>query len=120
MAPSHCTAAARSTRDRSLRTTHALATLLAASVLALGTMGPGCGHAVAALAGGAYAVTHWTLDGGGGKASGGSFVIQGTIGQPDADPLQPSSGGSYGITGGYWPGLIPGETPDEVFDDGFE
>lgn len=117
---SHCTAAAPSTRDRPLRMTRALATLLAASVLALGTMGPGCGHAAAAPAGEAYAVTRWTLDSGGGTASGGTFVIEGTIGQPDADPLQPSSGGSYGVTGGYWPGLQPGATPDDVFDDGFE
>ena len=114
------TASGRSKRNRPVHATPALTTLLAACALAMGAAGPGSGHAVAAPAAGVYGVTQWTLDGGGGKSSGGTFVIQGTIGQPDADPLQPSSGGSYGITGGYWPGLIPGETPDEVFDDGFE
>jgi hypothetical protein len=98
--------------------TQTLATLLAASAIALGTMGSV--HAVAASAGGAYAVPRWTIDGGGGKASSGVFVIQGTIGQPDADPLQPSTGGAYGVTGGYWAVPGPGEPQDAVFADGFE
>ena len=71
--------------------------------------------------GDAYAIDHYTIDGGGGASSGGTFEIQGTIGQPDADPLQPSSGGAFEVTGGFWPGLAP-ETPqpDALFANGFE
>jgi hypothetical protein len=73
-----------------------------------------------ATGGGAYAVQHWTVDGGGGRSSGGTFAISGTIAQADADPLQPSSGGSYAITGGFWPGLTPGDPTAVLFADGFE
>ncbi len=70
--------------------------------------------------GGAYAVQRWTVDGGGGRSSGGTFAISGTIAQPDADPLQPSTGGSYSITGGFWPGLTPVDPTAVLFGDGFE
>lgn len=46
-----------------------------------------------------YAITWWTVDGGGGTSSGGSYTLSGTIGQPDAGVL---SGGTYSLTGGFW------------------
>ena len=46
-----------------------------------------------------YAVDWSTMDGGGGRASGGSYVLTGTIGQPDAGV---SSGGAYVLQGGFW------------------
>jgi hypothetical protein len=49
-----------------------------------------------------YAVTWWTV-GGGGISSGGSHVLSGTIGQPDAGVM---SGGGFTLTGGFW-GLEP-------------
>lgn len=55
---------------------------------------------------------------GGGTSSGGDFTIDGTIGQADADPLQPSTGGDFAITGGFWFTLAP--APNELFADGFE
>ena len=68
-----------------------------------------------------YAVDTWTVDCGGGTSSGGTFEIRGTIGQPDADPLQPSTGGVYELTGGFWPGLAPATPqPDALFANGFE
>ena len=71
--------------------------------------------------GGDYRIDRYTIDGGGGVSSGGTFEIQGTIGQPDADPLQPSTGGVYEITGGFWPGLAPATPqPDALFANGFE
>jgi hypothetical protein len=73
-----------------------------------------------ATGGAAYGVQRWTIDGGGGRSSGGSFVISGTIAQPDADPLQPSTGASHSITGGFWPGLTPGDPTAVLFADGFE
>lgn len=55
---------------------------------------------------------------GGGTSSGGDFTIAGTIGQADADPLQPSTGGDFAITGGFWFTLAP--AANELFADGFE
>lgn len=50
---------------------------------------------------GDYNLTWSTVDGGGGVSSGGSYVVRGTIGQPDAAY---SAGGDYGLLGGFWPG----------------
>jgi hypothetical protein len=46
-----------------------------------------------------YTVTRWTVDGGGGTSSGGSYTLSGTIGQPDAGL---HSGGTYTLIGGFW------------------
>jgi hypothetical protein len=46
-----------------------------------------------------YAITWWTVDGGGGTSTGGGYTLSGTIGQPDAGVL---SGGGYTLTGGFW------------------
>jgi hypothetical protein len=51
-----------------------------------------------ALAG--YNLDWWTVDGGGATSStGGSYSLDGTIGQPDAGI---SSGGIYTVAGGFW------------------
>ncbi len=55
---------------------------------------------------------------GGGTSSGGSFSIDGTIGQADADPLQPSTGGVFSISGGFW--FTVSATSDALFANGFE
>lgn len=67
------------------------------------------------------ALVRHAIAGGGGTSSGGAHALQGTIGQADADPLQPSSGGVFTVTGGFWPG-IPGPAPtvDALFAHGFE
>ena len=56
-----------------------------------------------------YVVDWFTIDGGGGTSSGGSFSVTGTIGQPDAG--QPLSGGPYSLVGGFW-GAFAVQTPD--------
>ncbi|HUS74202.1 MAG TPA: hypothetical protein VMY06_14170 [Sedimentisphaerales bacterium] len=48
-----------------------------------------------------YELSWSTIDGGGGRSSGGPYVLTGTIGQPDAAW---SSGGNYELLGGFWPG----------------
>ncbi len=61
-----------------------------------------------------------TIDSGGGFSAGGQFSVQGTIGQFDADPFQPATGGPYSVVSGFWvqmPGRIDGE---DIFFDGFE
>ncbi|KPL80486.1 hypothetical protein [Herpetosiphon geysericola] len=41
----------------------------------------------------------FTIDSGGGSASGSGYTIDGTIGQPDAAS---TSGGGYVLNGGFW------------------
>jgi len=50
-----------------------------------------------------YSIDWYTIDGGGGTSSGGSFSLSGTIGQPDAGTL---SGGDYTLLGGFWAGVF--------------
>ncbi|MBU0490428.1 MAG: hypothetical protein KKB13_01135 [Chloroflexi bacterium] len=57
--------------------------------------------AVRAQTGGPYNLTWWTVDGGGDRLTGGSYVLVGTAGQPDAAA---TSGGTYVLAGGFWPG----------------
>lgn len=54
-----------------------------------------------------YAIDWFTIDGGGGTSSGGSYTLSGTIGQADAGTL---SGGNYTLRGGFWPGLVVSST----------
>ncbi len=83
--------------------------LLAASSLAL-----------AQSSGGAFEITHSTIDNGGGRSSGGQFTLTGTIGQADAS-LQSANGGQFQLTGGFWANDVITPPPDElIFSDGFE
>jgi hypothetical protein len=54
-----------------------------------------------ALAQGGYALSWWTVDGGGGFLSdpGNGYTLMGTISQPDAKVW---SGGGYTLIGGFW------------------
>ncbi len=65
--------------------------------------------------GGDYVVVRSTVDAGGGVSSGGSFVLTGTIGQPDAGS-QPSTGSQYALAGGFWAKAVL----EFIFKDGFE
>lgn len=46
-------------------------------------------------------LTSWTVDGGGGTMSGGTWVLNGTFGQPDAGVM---AGSTYTLFGGFWLG----------------
>jgi len=48
-----------------------------------------------------YDLNWYTIDGGGGRSTGGQYTLTGTIGQPDAAY---SRGGNYELLGGFWPG----------------
>lgn len=65
------------------------------------------------------AVRRFVISAGGGRSGGGVYGIHGTVGQPDAEPLQPSSGEPFSITGGFWPGLAS-TRGWFLFEDGFE
>lgn len=56
---------------------------------------------VSSSANGQYELSWYTIDGGGGRSSGGPYTLTGTIGQPDAAVV---SGGDYELLGGFWPG----------------
>jgi hypothetical protein len=49
----------------------------------------------------AFDLSWFSIDGGGGASSGGSYTLNGTIGQPDAGTM---SGGAYTLAGGFWSG----------------
>ena len=55
-----------------------------------------------------FAINWYTIDGGGGTSTGGTFTLSGTIGQPDASAT-PMTGGTFSLSGGFWPGA--GTTP---------
>ncbi len=48
----------------------------------------------------AYEVSWWTINGGGGDMSGGTYTLSGTVGQFDAGG--PHGSLLYDVTGGYW------------------
>lgn len=47
-----------------------------------------------------FSLSWWTVDGGGGTASNGSYSLEGTIGQPDAGAT--ITGAGYELNGGFW------------------
>jgi len=49
-------------------------------------------------------MTAWTVDGGGGRLSGGPWTLAGTFGQPDAGVL---AGATFTLQGGFWFGGLP-------------
>jgi hypothetical protein len=53
-----------------------------------------------AQAGGTFDLTWSTIDGGGGRSSGGSYLVSGTIGQADAGAL--NDGSNFTLNGGFW------------------
>jgi hypothetical protein len=61
-----------------------------------------------------FSMNWYTIDGGGGTSSGGSFTIRGTIGQHDAGIM---SGASLQLAGGFWGGATAPGCPADL-DDG--
>lgn len=55
-----------------------------------------------------YSIDWWSIDGGGGRSTGGVFTLTGTIGQPDAGLL---TGGNYTLQGGFWGVVAAIQTP---------
>lgn len=53
-----------------------------------------------AQSGGGFTLTTWTVDGGGGRSTGGAYILSGTVGQPDSGMSQ--TGGGYTLRGGFW------------------
>jgi hypothetical protein len=70
------------------------------AVLLLLALGP---LAVAQV--GTPTLSWWTVDGGGGTASGDVYTISGTVGQPEAGGV--SGDGHYTVSGGFWDAASP-------------
>ena len=47
-----------------------------------------------------YSINWHKIAGGGGVSAGGTYQINGTIGQPEASGIM--TGGNYSVTGGFW------------------
>ena len=47
-----------------------------------------------------YTIDWYKIAGGGGTSTGGTYVVNGAIGQPDASGAM--TGGPYSLTGGFW------------------
>ena len=63
-------------------------------ILGLGLLLPATGFAQP------YSIDWYKVAGGGGTSTGGTYQINGTIGQPDASGAL--TGGNYSVTGGFW------------------
>jgi hypothetical protein len=55
------------------------------------------------LADSSYALSWWTVAGGGGLSGGTGYSLSGAVGQADAGQM---SGGSYQLSGGFWVGGV--------------
>ena len=64
-----------------------------------------------------FSIDRFTVAGGGGPSTGGTFALSGTVGQHDVTP-QPTSGGSFSLKGGFWsPFDVPlPRVPITIFD----
>jgi hypothetical protein len=56
-----------------------------------------------------YSIDWYKASGGGGASAGGTYSINGTIGQHDAGG--PMTGGNYSLTGGFWVLISVMQTP---------
>ncbi len=72
--------------------------------------------AVAQSAGGVD-LSWWTIDGGGGRLTGGSLALEGTIGQPEAGRL---TAGDLVLYGGFWGPAIQTTPPAPGCPDAYE
>lgn len=72
---------------------------------------------LAAQSGGTFQLTWSSIDGGGGRATAGaSFVLTGSVGQPDATPTAALTGGVFRLV----PGFLAVRNDDRIFADDFE
>src|SRR5262245_42145483 len=89
-------------------------TILAAAAGVLAVMSASSGQS-----GGGFDLTWYTIDGGGTmNGSGGTFILSGTIGQPDAQVAPLMAGGAFEISGGFWTAANVCYCPGDMNGDG--
>ena len=70
--------------------------------------------------GGPYVLTSARIASGGGAVAGGTYALNGSVGQHDATVVS-AQGGSYDLDGGLHPGpAAPSAPVDAIFSSGFE
>ena len=81
-----------------------------------------CGAGAAfAQSGGGYTMRRHTEDAGGARMGGATgLVLQGTIGQPDANAALLSGAQGYVLRGGFWVAGVTVERTDALFANSFE
>ena len=104
-------------RCRSLRCTACAASRVLCLSAALALALAAAGTAQAQSSGGAYTMNPQSIDAGGGRATGGVFALEGTLGQHDAGNLQ--SGGVFEITAGFH-NRSAAALVELIFSNGFE
>lgn len=65
-----------------------------------------------------YQISRQTIDAGAGRATSASYMLNGSIGQPDAGPWMSSA--SFRLTGGFHRTTATGEQSDTIFADRFQ
>ncbi len=65
-----------------------------------------------------YAIKNYTINNGSGKMAGGSYQLQGSIGQTDASDTLTQN--NYSLNGGFWHKINTAPLPEDLFKDGFE
>ncbi len=70
---------------------------------------------LAAVSGGVFELSWYTIDGGGGTSEGGQFTVSGTIGQHDAGVM---TGGGFSLSGGFWTTSTAVQLPGDCEPDG--
>jgi hypothetical protein len=83
-----------------MRNKPGLSLLILLLCLVVGSAPRSATAAPALSSGGPYVLDWWTVDGGGGASTGGSYSLTGTLGQPDVGQ---QACGAYRIAGGFWP-----------------
>jgi hypothetical protein len=71
-------------------------------ILAMVVILLGATSGIFAQSGGTFVIEKSVIAGGGGSAAGGSFVLEGTLGEPLAG--RTSTGGVFEVSGGFWGG----------------
>ena len=65
-----------------------------------------------------FEISWHTIAGGGTVSTGGTFVLGGTIGQASGQSDPPMSGGTFEMTGGFWPAAQVCYCPGDLNGDG--
>src|SRR5205814_8754831 len=71
-------------------------------------------HTNSAQSGGTFNITRSVIAGGGGRATGGTFTMDGTIGQSLAGTT--STGGTFNLQSGFWAGGVTTTIRRALFD----
>jgi hypothetical protein len=107
-----CMSLARADSVRFVRAPAWTGRLCLAACLALA-----CGLVVA-QSGGSFEIRRSRVATGGGESTGGTFVLRGTAGQHEAQPV--ASGGAFSLRGGFWTAIDTTPPTDALFRDSFE